>query len=619
MENQIALKSIYELLGMNFFIPGYQRGYRWEERQIKELLDDIYTFSQKKREDDEFYCLQPIVVKQCSPPGLESDLDDNRWYEIIDGQQRLISIRLLLGYLVREYLCGKPLEKAYGKPEFKLEFETRPDTKMLMEKISAGEKTDANEYIDFYYLTEAAKTISDWFEGQPQPHVIQGEILNALVTDDSRKKCGVVKIIWYHLGEKDDAIGMFLRTNIGKIPLTNAELVKALFLQKRGADDKLAEIRQIEIANEWDRMEYALQDDEFWYFFNKEESSSSSRIEFLFDFMCKIAKRPEESEPKQIGNDHLATFRFFHAKMENPETNSLTLWNKVKDAFLTLEEWFHNPTWYHYIGYLIYCGNDILEIYDDYKNSSKEDFLKALREKIKKHNYKCNVRHLIKTTEQQKSVTLKEYQIDLHYSNDTTRLRQFLLLFNIEHIVRQGDNAGIRFPFSSFKKESWDIEHIDSYTEHELRDKDSQVKWLEASMADLDFSAEPELKSAIKKFCEEAKNTGDFEVLKKQIIDLAEEETNDDPLKNSIGNLTLLDSHTNRSYRNALFMTKRRRIIERDASGKFIPICTKNVFLKYYDPNTPSLKRWTKDDIQKYQNHIGTILDNYLNITSVES
>ena len=37
------LKSVGELVdsGMTFFIPDYQRGYRWEKQQVTDLLNDI--------------------------------------------------------------------------------------------------------------------------------------------------------------------------------------------------------------------------------------------------------------------------------------------------------------------------------------------------------------------------------------------------------------------------------------------------------------------------------------------------------------------------------------------------------------------------------------------------
>ena len=41
MSDAITLKSISDILGMNFHIPKYQRGYRWTEQQVLDLLNDI--------------------------------------------------------------------------------------------------------------------------------------------------------------------------------------------------------------------------------------------------------------------------------------------------------------------------------------------------------------------------------------------------------------------------------------------------------------------------------------------------------------------------------------------------------------------------------------------------
>ena len=42
--SNIELKSINDLLGMKFFIPSYQRGYRWTKLQVEPLLNDINDF-----------------------------------------------------------------------------------------------------------------------------------------------------------------------------------------------------------------------------------------------------------------------------------------------------------------------------------------------------------------------------------------------------------------------------------------------------------------------------------------------------------------------------------------------------------------------------------------------
>ena len=60
--NTIELKSVKDLLGMNFFIPDYQRGYRWEKQQAIDLLEDIDSFAEKAYKTEEIYCIQPLVV-----------------------------------------------------------------------------------------------------------------------------------------------------------------------------------------------------------------------------------------------------------------------------------------------------------------------------------------------------------------------------------------------------------------------------------------------------------------------------------------------------------------------------------------------------------------------------
>ena len=47
----------------HFIIPSYQRGYRWEEKQVEDLLNDIKQFADNEDKDNESYYLQPIVVK----------------------------------------------------------------------------------------------------------------------------------------------------------------------------------------------------------------------------------------------------------------------------------------------------------------------------------------------------------------------------------------------------------------------------------------------------------------------------------------------------------------------------------------------------------------------------
>ena len=96
-ENKIELKSVSELLKKNFFIPSYQRGYRWTKQQVKDLLNDVNEFQPEKNKDtneETWYCLQPLVVSEMdSNRKKECQLPENEyWYEVVDGQQRLTTI-----------------------------------------------------------------------------------------------------------------------------------------------------------------------------------------------------------------------------------------------------------------------------------------------------------------------------------------------------------------------------------------------------------------------------------------------------------------------------------------------------------------------------------------------
>lgn len=72
-----------------------------------------------------------------------------------------------------------------------------------------------------------------------------------------------------------------------------------------------------------------------------------------------------------------------------------------------------------------------------------------------------------------------------------------------------------------------------------------------------------------------------------------------------IGNLALLSCEDNASLGNNIFFAKINKIKELDRDGKFIPICTKNVFMKYYSQDMEKNNiNWTKNDANKYKEEI---------------
>ena len=99
-----------------------------------------------------------------------------------------------------------------------------------------------------------------------------------------------------------------------------------------------------------------------------------------------------------------------------------------------------------------------------------------------------------------------------------------------------------------------------------------------------------------------------IDILKKN----AKEVEVDEEIKNSIGNLTLLDAATNRMYGNSLFCTKRRIIIERIKQGVFVPIATQYIFAKFFDQKGTNRSLWTEEDMNAYHRYVYDVIINYV-------
>ena len=269
-DNVIDLKSVCELSGKNFFIPSYQRGYRWIGQQVKDLLDDIEEF-RKNSNGVGFYCLQPLVVKEYrdSNDTLKTNLKQilenetsaedfrqtlidtinrsSKW-EVIDGQQRLTTLCILLTYLTQE-------------SPYEIEYETRNGSADFLKNILTKTKTEADKNIDYHHMRIVREEIDSWFKDKEEKKDFD-------IKEYEETICNRVKFIWYE-SKKENPIKVFTRLNIGKISLTNAELIKALFLNTSNFDsssEHYLRLRQMEIASEWDSIEFTLQNDEFWLF-----------------------------------------------------------------------------------------------------------------------------------------------------------------------------------------------------------------------------------------------------------------------------------------------------------------------------------------------------------------
>ncbi|GAA9995102.1 hypothetical protein VN1048_15050 [Helicobacter pylori] len=75
-----------------FEIPSYQRGYAWQERQLKDFWNDLEHVSKL---GNQFHYMHSLTLRE-----IENELEDSA-FEIIDGQQRLATSLILLGLLAK--------------------------------------------------------------------------------------------------------------------------------------------------------------------------------------------------------------------------------------------------------------------------------------------------------------------------------------------------------------------------------------------------------------------------------------------------------------------------------------------------------------------------------------
>lgn len=616
--NTIDIRSIASLSGMNFYIPDYQRGYRWTASQAIQMLSDFEEFCKRKDQchvqRGEYYCLQPIVVKKKEWTERKGDGREEyiEGYEVIDGQQRLTTLYIIMKCI------WKVCEILYPKFQlYSINYETRKeyDSNKFLTEIDKN-TGKANEFIDFYYMKSVYDAVYQWIDSKAE---LRNEIARILLEHkfDAEENIDLarnVRVIWYEVSgdNTSSSIDIFTRLNIGKIPLTNAELIKALLLKKGNFLSSDDTMRQLQIATEWNSIEQRLQDDSFWYFLYRSDYpfTYENRIEFIFDLM----------KSRTIDSEFYHTFNEFNKELESLKSEKKSeknqrfknqecinkIWDNVKQIYQTFVEWYEDRTLYHLIGFLIEYKADIRTLINASKSKKKDEFLNYIKKEISNKLGRLSID-------------------DLSFAENKYSIKQVLLLFNILTALKD-KKSDMRFPFNKYKMEKWDIEHVCSQTDKTITNENQQRRWIDDMLEFFVGSAAEDkvnqhisnLEIEIKNNPEQARNgllrselklvnsinslrkegLSNFENVFKEVQSFFNEDKVED--KDNISNLTLLDEETNRSYGNAFFPIKRKRIIANDELGIFVPIATKNLFLKYYSKRSNNLMHWENSDAKDY-------------------
>lgn len=567
------MQSISDLFNETFFVPTYQRGYRWTETQVKELLEDLYDFVSARKDENDYYCLQPIIVKR-----------RGEFWELVDGQQRLTALWLIsaLYYCSNKEDIMDPQRKKYDliyekKEEFTKLFNVIEEMlednslKFLVAKLEPYKE----KCIDGRKLIESIEYIFGFSRDGKTAKGVLAKIFESINS---------VRIIWYVLDENENSIQTFTNINANKIELTNAELIKAVLLN--AVDD---ELKMQNKALQWEEIEKGLNDNDFWnYMITKNRKMYNTRIDYLFEIFCDKYELLKETPGKE--KDRYSIFRAINEYLVGKDVEEV--WKEIQDIYDTLRDWYNDYFLYHTIGLLLIIdkNNDaaiINKLYDEYSKVDKRTFKNGILGKIQALyiSNKANT-PFSNLDEEQIRADLEELTIQ-----ESDKVRSVLLLYNIALLVN-ANNTYERFPFELFKNGTWDIEHINPQTPKEATDEEMK-NWLQSYKKILKQQALlDQIDKCINSGYENFALVSDAVSRELNIVD-----------NDSISNLVLLHASINRGYKNECFSEKRKKIIEVERTKcndeKYIPIGTKWVFLKGYD-KASQLVVWAADDMKEY-------------------
>ena len=603
----MAIREIYikELLNdnYNFFVPAYQRGFRWTNHETSQFLEDITKFIEENKDNKENakYSLQPIVVKK------KIETIEDKYYRtfhrleyiLIDGQQRLTFI----------YILCKYFEEFSKYKLFSLEYETREKSKEFLVDINNIKKKTGN--IDFHHMSMAYENIKEVFEDK---------------VDDFKKiffetLLNKVCVFWYEI-EEDNELDVFERLNIGKIQLTDVELIKAMFLSRNQNNDDVNKVK--EKAEEWYKIEQDLREneDEIYYFYNtynKDINKNSDRIMFYLKFYYEQLNSKEN------------IIDFYYEKYKENKLDNI--WNQIKNIARIFKSFVKYPIndeegklLYHLLGFIIVLDKDNIK-----QIINKDESSISLKKKDEINSVVIGViKNLILIDEDTDTVYIKGKEPknkldDLEYGEkDKSDIKNLLLFYDI--ILHINDKQSKeKLKFNIFKKQNYSLEHIHAQNSKSLKSYINENKGNDKKETELIVEWFKEVSSYFQYIL---KDTTDVEIqkLKDDIDKLVNnnleysskdeegkkqykesileqiDEINSDNI-NGIGNLVLLEKSTNSSLNNSLFQHKRKKL---EKSSEYMLKQTRQIFYN------SDIKFWGPKEKKNHANNINSAIVTFM-------
>ena len=428
-------------------------------------------------------------------------------------------------------------------------------------------------------------------------------------------------MFWYEI-EEDNELDVFERLNIGKIQLTDVELIKAMFLSRNQNNDDVNRVK--EKAEEWYKIEQDLREneDEIYYFYNtynKDINKNSDRIMFYLKFYYEQLNSKEN------------IIDFYYEKYKENKLDNI--WNQIKNIARVFKSFVKYPIndeegklLYHLLGFIIVLDKDNIK-----QIINKDESSISLKKKDEINSVVIGViKNLILIDEDTDTVYIKGKEPknkldDLEYGEkDKSDIKNLLLFYDI--ILHINDKQSKeKLKFNIFKKQNYSLEHIhaqnskslESYiNENKGNDKKETeliVEWFKEVSSYFQYILKDTTDVEIQKLKDDidklvnnnleysSKDEEGKKQYKESILEQIDEINSDNI--NGIGNLVLLEKSTNSSLNNSLFQHKRKKL---EKSSEYMLKQTRQIFYN------SDIKFWGPKEKKNHANNINSAIVTFM-------
>lgn len=610
---ELKTYTLYEIFSNNerYRIPIYQRNFAWGEKEILELLLDIYN--QYKNDKESNYYIGSLVVSHKENDNTYKENDNI--YDVIDGQQRLTVITLIYIYLREKSLLPNKLINK----DIPISFEIRDEIneylkkKLGKEKINEAYITEENGLQAFEY---AFNVINNFFN----EYFKENEDIKKEYTDFLFYKVQIIRII---LPKDTDLIEYFEIMNTRGEQLELHDILKARLLNLIEEDDKRKQYSYIwEIVSDFsiylsykldiENIESIINSGNIFVKINDQLSNigdESKLLSAIFNEIDTISAEIEEDEKSEQDERFQSIIDF-----PNFLLIALKLYSKDQELSLDIQKLLINFD--QCLGNNIFVCDFILEllkyrlIFDNY--IIKKDNKKENNEKYRIQSYKNNEKYYINTITNE----LEEDELE----NDSNKLLEYFIIHLqtiLENLSPTKQNKTWLYKALNsliYDKEDRLISLTNSLWES-LREKVSDSDFNSLTYPNISrklfyyidflillenklFNNYNEINDIINNF--EFASVGSIEHIYSQ--KLAENTKLDNKVLHCIGNLCLISSSQNTSLGQWDYNLKKK---EWEKFDRKYSLKQALVFSKY--------EKWEKDNIENHQEQMINLLKRYKN------